>query len=55
MRGLNKIQMAVSYDADGNPTSYDKFTLEFCNKSTGDFSNLFYKFKVIDREINGTR
>ena len=39
---LNKIQMAVSYDADGNPTSYDKFTLEFCNKSTGDFSNNFY-------------
>ena len=51
---LNKIQMAVSYDADGTPTSYDKFTLEFCNKSTGDYNNLFYKFKVIDREINGT-
>ena len=50
----NKIQMAVSYDADGNPTNYEKFNLKYCSKSTGDYNNLFYKFKVIDREINGT-
>ena len=46
--------MAVSYDADGNPTNYEKFNLKYCSKSTGDYNNLFYKFKVIDREINGT-
>ena len=42
---LNKIQMAVSYDADGNPTSYDKFALEFCNKSTGELK----KNRVLQR------
>ena len=51
----NKIQMAVSYDAEGNPTNYEKFALEFCSKTeSGNYKNLFYKFKVIDREINGT-
>lgn len=51
----NKIQMAVSYDAEGNPTNYEKFALEFCSKTeSGDYKNLFYKFKVIDREIDGT-
>lgn len=51
----NKIQMAVSYDAEGNPNDYEKFSLEFCSKvESGDYKNLFYKYKVIDREINGT-
>lgn len=51
----NKIQMAVSYDAEGNPTNYEKFSLEFCSKTeSGDYKNLFYKFKVIDRDVNGT-
>ena len=50
----NKIQMAVAYDADGNPTDYQKFNLEFCSKTeSGDYKNLFYKFKVVDRQING--
>ena len=51
----NKIQMAVSYDDEGNPSDYEKFSLEFCSKTeSGDYKNLFYKFKVIDREVNGT-
>ena len=50
----NKIQMAVSYDAEGNPDDYEKFSLEFCSKiEAGSYKNLFYKYKVIDRKING--
>ena len=50
----NKIQMAVAYDKNGNPTSYEKFSLEFCSKvESGDYKNLFYKYKVIDRKVNG--
>ncbi|MBQ7379611.1 MAG: hypothetical protein IJW70_08070, partial [Clostridia bacterium] len=45
----NKIQMAVSYDAEGNPDDYEKFSLEFCSKiEAGSYKNLFYKYKVID-------
>ena len=51
----NKIQMAVSYDTEGNPSDYEKFSLEFCSKvESGDYKNLFYKFKVIDHKVNGT-
>ncbi len=50
----NKIQMAVSYDAEGNPDDYEKFSLEYCSKvESGDYKNLFYKYKVIDRKIDG--
>lgn len=46
---LNKIQMAVSYDENGNPTDYEKFRLQFCSVSTeSDYYRLFYKFKVVD-------
>lgn len=51
----NKIQMASSYDADGNPNDYVKFDLQFLSKSEeSNYKNLFYKFKVIDRKIDGT-
>lgn len=51
----NKIQMAVSYNKDGNPSAYEKFSLEFCSKvESGDYKNLFYKYKVVDRKVNGT-
>ncbi len=51
----NKIQMATSYNKDGNPDAYEKFSLEFCSKvESGDYKNLFYKYKVIDRKIDGT-
>lgn len=51
----NKIQMAVKYDGDGNVTDYSKFNLEFCNKSEqSDYKNLFYKFKITDKQVNDT-
>lgn len=50
----NKVQMAVSYDSEGKTNEYEKFNLAFCSKSeSADYKNLFYKFKVIDKEING--
>ena len=51
----NKIQMAVSYGSEGKPNNYAKFDLQFLSKSEdSNYKNLFYKFKVVDREINGT-
>ena len=50
----NKLQMAVSYDEDGNPNNYEKFSLQLCSKvESGNYKNLFYKFKVIDHKVNG--
>ena len=50
----NKIQMAVRYDADGNPSDYAKFDLQFLSKSEeSNYKNLFYKFKVVDKTIDG--
>ncbi len=50
----NTIQMAVSYDDDGVPNDYEKFGLKFCSKSEeSNYKNLFYKFKVVDKKING--
>ncbi len=50
----NKITLGVKYseDKDGNlkVDDYEKFTLQFCSKSTGDYRDLFYKFKVIDHK-----
>lgn len=51
--GANKITLATAWETtdDGNlrPTEYEKYELMFCSKSTGDYRDLFYKFKVIDR------
>ena len=44
----NKAQLAVAYNAEGNPSEYEKFDLKFCSKSTGDYNNLFYKFRIED-------
>ena len=43
----NKIQIATYTDEYG--LHYDKFVLEFINKSEGEYNNRFYKFKVIDK------
>ena len=52
--GTNKVTLGVDYgkDSDGNVkvTDYEKFELKFCSKSTGDYQNLFYKFKIIDHK-----
>lgn len=51
----NKVEMAVAYDENGVPTRYEKFPLVCCGKVTeGDYKNLFYKFKVVDKEVEGT-
>lgn len=55
MSNQNKIVMAVDYDKypvtqDSSPTSYETFDLAFCSRSTGDYENLFYKFRVVDHE-----
>ena len=42
----NKIQMAVSYDAEGNPDDYDKFSLEYCTFKEGHC--------IIDQDIYAT-
>lgn len=50
----SKIQMAVEYNEEGQALRYEKFSLRFCNKSTeSNYNNLFYKFKVVDRKIDG--
>ena len=49
----NKIQMATSYDDEGKPTNYNKFQLKFLSKSEGDYEGLFYKFKVVEHEVDG--
>lgn len=45
----NKIQLAVSYNADGIPNDYEKFDLKFCSKSEDKYKNRFYKFRIVDR------
>ena len=53
--GANKVQMATAYDSQGNPTRYDKFSLQFCNTvESGNYKHLFYKFKVVENKINDT-
>lgn len=51
---VNKILLGIAYstDKDGNikVDGYEKFALQFCSKSTGDYRDLFYKFKIIDHK-----
>ena len=50
----NNIQMATRYDEEGNPSDYAKFDLRFLSKSEeSNYKNLFYKFKVVDKAIDG--
>lgn len=44
--GANVINMATSYDDNGKPASYENLSLTYLDKTTGENSNLFYKFKV---------
>ena len=44
--------MDISYDNEGNPVDYAKFSLKFISKvESGDYKGLFYKFKVVDRKM----
>lgn len=47
-KSKSTITIAVSYDEEGKPCDYEKFKLEVCSRSAYEYSNLFYKFKVID-------
>lgn len=42
----NRLQIATLYHTNGEPAFYEKFSLKFLSKSTGDLDGLFYKFKV---------
>ena len=45
----NVVRIGVAYDEKGeNTTDYEDFHIRYVSKSTGDYNNLFYKFKVID-------
>ena len=50
----NKITLGVQWEEREDKTvvvtDYEKFDLRFCSKSKGDYTNLFYKFKVVDRK-----
>lgn len=50
----NQIQLGVAYDTspitkDSRVTSYEKFDLKFCSVSTGEFDELYYKFRIVDK------
>lgn len=46
----NRIQMATAYDADGEPTDYNKFDLQVVSVSKGVAANRFWKLKVVGAE-----
>lgn len=47
----NKVQLAVTYDEEGKPEEYEKFDLQFCNRSVmAGTERLFYKYKVVDKK-----
>lgn len=48
----NKIQMAVSYDADGNPNDYAKFDLQFLSKSEESNYNHLQKALSVPQRFN---
>lgn len=48
--GKNALNMAVSYDADGNPTKYANMDLHYCGQSTGINAGLLWKFRVTDED-----
>ena len=50
----NQIEIGVAYDTtpvtkESKVTSYEKFDLKFCSVSYGDYEDLYYKFKIVDR------
>ena len=44
--GVNTVNMATHYNAEGEPDEYANMSLTYLGKTTGDYNNLFYKFKV---------
>ena len=53
----NRVQMAVAWDEDGQPTEYEKFRMTLISVSSeAGYENVFYKFRVEDRasDYDGT-
>lgn len=46
----NKLQLSVEQDASGKGVNYQKYLLTLCNRSEGDYYNLFLKYKVLNAE-----
>lgn len=46
--GANVVNMAVAYDENGVPTSYENLPLKNCGHTTGKYDKLFYKFRVMN-------
>lgn len=54
----NKISIGTAWEKDSNgvvrATNYEMFNLQFVSKiESGAYANLFYKFKVVDRKVDG--
>lgn len=45
--GGNQINMAISHDSEGKPTSYKILNLKNCGHTTGEYDKLIYKFRVL--------
>ena len=43
--GKSSVEMAIEYDAKGDPVEYSKLKLKICDKTA---NNRFYKFKILD-------
>lgn len=52
----NKIEISTDFYYDnesgkvGDVKDYQKFSLKFCNASSGEYKNLFLKFRIVDNE-----
>ena len=56
MDGNTTVSLGVTYNtkpvtANSEVISYERRELMFCSKATGDYANLFYKFKVVDDDL----
>lgn len=49
----NKVQIAVSYDDNGEPSQYVKFELELLSRDSSEDTAVLYKFKVLSGELYG--
>lgn len=46
--GANELNVATGYGEDGEPSGYEILPLKLCGSSTGLYSKLFYKFRLVD-------
>lgn len=47
--GQNKLQLAVGYDSNGKPNSYEKYEIKLISASD---DKLFLKYKLVDHKVN---